>query len=127
MLGTLAALLLVLRLFASQVDALTPRLEALLEARMGVPVTIEHVALSLERNDLHFQLDSLHAETLDDQALISLDRLSLRLDVWASLRQLAPIFSDARMFGLEFHLYQQDDAAWGGLRRPHCRWVLPPA
>ncbi|BBM05766.1 hypothetical protein HAALTHF_31670n [Vreelandella aquamarina] len=45
-LGTLAVLLLALRLFASQVDALSPRLEALLEARIGVPVSIDHLALS---------------------------------------------------------------------------------
>ncbi|BBI73656.1 hypothetical protein HAALTHF_31680n [Vreelandella aquamarina] len=39
--------------------------------------------------------------------------MSLRLDAWATLRHLAPIFSDARMSGLEFHLYQQPDIAWG--------------
>ncbi|WP_404374898.1 YhdP family protein [Vreelandella aquamarina] len=113
LLGTLAMLLLALRLFASQVDVLTPRLEALLEARIGVPVTIEHLALSLERNNLHLELENLHAQLPDGQALLTLDRLSLRLDSWATLRQLAPIFSDARMVGLEFHLYQQPDTAWG--------------
>ena len=112
-LGTLAVLLLALRLFASQVDALSPRLEALLEARIGVPVSIDHLALSLERNVLHLELEDLHAQTPDGQALIGLDRLSLRLDAWATLRHLAPIFSDARMSGLEFHLYQQPDIAWG--------------
>ncbi|WP_404463257.1 YhdP family protein [Vreelandella aquamarina] len=112
-LGTLAVLMLALRLFASQVDALTPRFEALLEARVGVPVTIDRVVLSLERSELHLQLENLHAETADDQALIGLDRLSLRLDIWSTLRHLAPVFSDARMFGLEFHLYQQPDTTWG--------------
>jgi len=111
-LATLAVLLLALRILASQADALTPRLEALLEARIGVPVHIDRLALSLERNDLHVELEGLRSQTPADEALVEVDRLSLRLDVWESLRRFAPIFSDARMFGLGFHLYQQPDREW---------------
>ena len=56
LLGSLAVLLLLFRLAISQSDALTPRIEALLEARIGVPVTIEHLSLSLARSDLLLRL-----------------------------------------------------------------------
>lgn len=112
LLGSLAVLLLLLRLAISQVDALTPRLEALLEARIGVPVTIEHLSLTLARNDLLLHLDGLSAATPDGQALFSLDQARLRLDSLASLSSWAPIFSDARISGTEFHLYQGMGASW---------------
>ncbi|MGO2241393.1 MAG: YhdP family phospholipid transporter [Halomonas sp.] len=111
-LGSIAVLLLLLRLVMSQSDALTPRIEALLEARIGAPVTIERMSLSLSRNDLLLSLDGVNAETPDGQALFSLDHAGLRLDTWASLANLAPIFSDARITGTEFHLYQGAVASW---------------
>lgn len=112
LLGSAAVLLLLLRLVISQSDALTPRIEALLEARIGVPVTIEHLSLSLARNDLLLRLDGVNAETPEGQALFSLEHAGLRLDTWASLVNMAPIFSDARISGTEFHLYQGTGAAW---------------
>ena len=112
LLGSIAVLLLLFRLVISQSDALTPRIEALLEAHIGVPVTIEHLSLSLARNDLLLRLDGLNAKTPDGQALFSLEHAGLRLDTWASLVNMAPIFSDARITGAEFHLYQGDGAAW---------------
>lgn len=112
LLGSVAVLLLLFRLAISQSDALTPRIEALLEARIGVPVTIEHLSLSLARSDLLLRLDGLHAETPDGQALFSLQHAGLRLDTWATLTNWAPIFSDARISGTEFHLYQGEGAAW---------------
>ncbi|MDN7133289.1 AsmA-like C-terminal region-containing protein [Halomonas sp. MC140] len=111
-LGSIAVLLLLLRLVISQSDALTPRIEALLEARIGVPVTIERLSLSLARNDLLLSLDGVNAQTPDGQALFSLDHAGLRLDTWASLANLAPIFSDARITGTQFHLYQGAGSAW---------------
>ncbi|MGO2056291.1 MAG: hypothetical protein ACTH2G_11280, partial [Halomonadaceae bacterium] len=42
LLGSVAVLLLLLRVAISQTDALTPRIEALLEAQIGVPVTLEY-------------------------------------------------------------------------------------
>ena len=99
LLGSVAVLLLLFRLAISQSDALTPRIEALLEARIGVPVTIEHLSLSLARSDLLLRLDGLRAETPDGQALFSLQHAGLRLDTWASLANWAPIFSDARISG----------------------------
>ncbi|WP_339933886.1 YhdP family protein [Vreelandella glaciei] len=112
LLGSTAMLLLLLRLAFSQSDALTPRIEALLEARIGVPVTIERLSLSFARSDLLLSLDGLSAETPDGQALFSLDHAGLRLDTWASLVNRAPIFSDARISGTEFHLYQGTGASW---------------
>ncbi|MBS3666930.1 YhdP family protein [Vreelandella boliviensis] len=112
LLGSAAVLLLLLRLVISQSDALTPRIEALIEARIGVPVTIEHLSLSLARNDLLLRLDGVNAETPEGQALFSLEHAGLRLDTWASLVNMAPIFSDARISGTEFHLYQGTGAAW---------------
>ncbi|MCD1585370.1 DUF3971 domain-containing protein [Halomonas sp. IOP_14] len=106
LLGSAAVLLLLLRLAISQSDALTPHIEALLEARIGVPVTIERLSLSLARSDLLLRLDGVNAETPDGQALFSLEHAGLRLDTWASFANLAPIFSDARISGTQFHLYQ---------------------
>ena len=117
LLGSAAVLLLLLRLVISQSDALVPRIEALLEARIGVPVTIEHLSLSLARNDLLMRLDGVSAETPQGQALFSLEQARLRLDSWASLVNMAPIFSDARISGTEFHLYQGTGVAW--------RWPEP--
>jgi uncharacterized protein (TIGR02099 family) len=112
LLGCVAVLLLLLRLAISQSDALTPRIEALIEARIGVPVTIERLSLSLARNDLLLRVDGVNAETPDGHALFSLEHAGLRLDTWASLINRAPIFSDARISGTQFHLYQGTGAAW---------------
>jgi uncharacterized protein (TIGR02099 family) len=112
LLGSTAVLLLLLRLAISQTDALTPRIEALLEARIGVPVTIERLSLSLARSDLLLRLDGVNAETPDGQALLSLDHAGLRLDTWATLTSMAPIFSDARISGIEFHLYEGVGGTW---------------
>ncbi|TVP48833.1 MAG: DUF3971 domain-containing protein [Halomonas sp.] len=112
LLGVIAVLLLLLRLAISQTDAFTPRIEALLEARIGVPVTIERLSLTLSRNDLLLRLDGLKAETPEGQALFSLDHAGLRLDTWATLANMAPIFSDARISGTEFHLYEGIGGVW---------------
>ncbi|MFG6666772.1 YhdP family protein [Halomonas sp. HNIBRBA4712] len=112
LLALLALLLLILRLAFSQADGLIPRIESLLEGQIGAPVTIESLALSLERNDLVLRLDGLEART-DEAALVSLESAYLRLDSWASLKEWAPIFSDVRATGLDFHLYQLDEARWG--------------
>ncbi|MEA2118327.1 YhdP family protein [Halovibrio sp. HP20-50] len=112
LLGSVAVVLLLLRLLMSQADVLTPHIEALLEARIGAPVTIEHLSLSLARNDLLLRLDGLSAETADGQALFALESLALRLDTWGSLVNRAPIFSDARVSGTAFHLYQGSGMAW---------------
>ncbi|WP_432613053.1 YhdP family phospholipid transporter [Halomonas alkaliantarctica] len=113
LLGSLAVLLLLARLLVSQSSLLTPKIEALLESRVGVPVTIEHLSLSLARNDLVLRLEGVHSTAHDGQPLVSLENAHLRLDGWATLKSVAPVFNDARITGLEFHLYQQDDAAWG--------------
>lgn len=113
LLGTLAVLLLVLRLLLSQVGGLTPTLEALLASRIGADVTIEHLSVTLERNDLFLRVEGVHATTFQGDKLISLKQAHLRLDSWASLFNAAPIFNDARIVGLELHFYQQQDAAWG--------------
>ncbi|MDQ7727432.1 AsmA-like C-terminal region-containing protein [Halomonas sp. SpR8] len=112
LLGSVAVLLLLLRLAISQTDALTPRIETLLETQIGVPVTIEHLSLSFARNDLILRLDGVNAETPDGQTLFSLEHADLRLGTWATLANWAPIFSDARISGLEFHLYQGDGQSW---------------
>ncbi len=113
LLGGLAVALLLARLLISQSSLLTPKIEALLEARVGVPVTIEHLSLSLARNDLVLRLEGVHSATSDGQQLVSLESALLRLDGWATLRNIAPVFNDARITGFEFHLYQQENAAWG--------------
>jgi uncharacterized protein (TIGR02099 family) len=77
-----------------------------------VPVTIERLSLSLARNELLLRLDGLNAETPDGQALFSLEHAGLRLDTWASLVNMAPIFSEARVSGTQFHLYQGIGASW---------------
>lgn len=112
LLGSAAILLLLLRLAISQSDALTPRIEALLEAHIGVPVTIERLSLSLARSDLLLRLDGVNAETPNGQALFSLEHAGLRLDTWASLTNMAPIFSDVRISGTRLHLYQGPGASW---------------
>lgn len=113
LLASLAVLLLLARLLISQSSFLTPKVEALLEARIGVPVSIEHLSLSLARSDLVLRLEGVHSATPDGQPLASLESALLRLDGWATLVNVAPIFNDARIAGLAFHLYQQEDTVWG--------------
>lgn len=113
LLGIVAILLLVMRLLISQADSLIPRIEALLESHIGAPVTIEHLSFSLERNDVFLRLEGLYASTPDGQPLVSLESTHLRLDSWATLFNFAPIFNDAYVSGLEFHLYQKEEPAWG--------------
>lgn len=113
LLGLLALLLVTLRVALSQSDALAPRIEAVLEARIGAPVSIGQVSLSLARNDLRFLLEDLRIDTPQGDPLAAVERVQLRLDGLASLRQWAPVFSDARMAGLEFHLYQTPETTWG--------------
>ncbi|MFI0471527.1 YhdP family protein [Halomonas sp. HMF6819] len=112
LLALIAVALLVLRLLFSQADSLIPSIESLLEAKIGAPVTIEHLALSLERNDPVLRLEGLTAST-DQAPLLTLPSAYLRLDTWASLKALAPIFSDVRVSELDAHLYQLDDGSWG--------------
>lgn len=113
LLGLLALLLVTLRVALSQSEALAPRIEAVLEARIGAPVSIGQVSLSLARNDLRFLLEDLRIDTPQGDPLAAVERVHLRLDGLASLRHWAPIFSDARMAGLEFHLYQTPGTTWG--------------
>ncbi|WP_447955737.1 YhdP family phospholipid transporter [Vreelandella sp. EE7] len=112
LLALVAVVLLSVRLVFSQAEHLIPSIESLLESRIGAPVTIEHLALSLERNDIVLRLEGLNAET-DDAPLVSLKSAYLRLDTWASIKAFAPIFSDARLSELDFHLYQTGDTQWG--------------
>ncbi|GAB2715596.1 YhdP family phospholipid transporter [Halomonas garicola] len=111
-LGTLAVLLLVLRLLASQADALTPHLEAFLQSHFGAPVNIESLSLAVERDGLRLDLRGVEAE-LPDAPLFSLGALRLRLDVGRSLRALAPVFRQTRMEGFSLHLYRGEGAGWG--------------
>jgi uncharacterized protein (TIGR02099 family) len=110
-LGTLAVLLLALRLLASQADALTPHLEAFLQAHLNAPVNIETLSVAVEREGLSLEIDGVSA-VLPDAPLFSLEKLRLRLDVWRSLRALAPVFSQARMDGFTLHLYRGEGLAW---------------
>jgi uncharacterized protein (TIGR02099 family) len=110
-LGTLAVLLLVLRLLASQADALTPHIEAFLQTHLDAPVSIETLSVAVEREGLSLEVQGVRAE-LPDAPLFSLDTLRLRLDVWRSLRALAPVFSQARMDGFRLHLYRGEGLAW---------------
>lgn len=110
-LGTLAVLLLVLRLMASQADMLTPQVEAFLQAHLDVPVSIDSLAVAVEREGLRLDVQGVSAE-LPDDPLFSLDKLRLRLDVWRSLQALAPVFSQARMDGFTLHLYRGEGLAW---------------
>ncbi|WP_447553213.1 YhdP family phospholipid transporter [Vreelandella sp. EE22] len=112
LLGLIAVLLLVVRLLFSQAGNLIAPIESFLEARIGAPVTLEHLAISLERNDIVLRLEGLSAQT-DDAPLMSLDSVYLRLNSWASLKERAPIFSDAHLSGIDFHLYQKDETTWG--------------
>ncbi|KPQ31002.1 YhdP family phospholipid transporter [Halomonas sp. HL-93] len=116
-LGALAIVLLLLRLAMSQADALTPRIEALLEARVGVPVNIERLTLAFERNDIQLMVGDVSAQTPNGYPLFKLDHAKLRLDVWASLKALTPIFNDADIRGTEFHLYRLFGEEW--------RWPAP--
>ncbi|MBZ5486637.1 DUF3971 domain-containing protein [Halomonas aquamarina] len=111
-LGFTAVTLLLLRLAFSQVDSLTPRLEAWLERQVGAPVQIEHLSVSFARRELVLALDGLDVTTPRGQKLLSLDQAELRLDMVASLRSLLPIFSDVRLRSTEFHLFQDESGTW---------------
>ncbi|SDN20553.1 YhdP family protein [Vreelandella arcis] len=116
-LGALAITLLLLRLAMSQADALTPRIEAFLESRVGVPVNIERLSLAFERNDIELKLGGVSSQTPNGYPLFKLAHATLRLDIWASLVARAPIFSNADIRGTEFHLYQLLGKEW--------RWPAP--
>lgn len=111
-LGVLAVVLLLFRLAVSQADALTPHLESWLEAKIGVPVHIENLVVSMARNDLILKLEGFEAETPSGQSLFSLQQAELRLDIVASLCNFLPIFSDIRLHQTEFHLYQGLEHQW---------------
>lgn len=112
LLGLVAVLSLVIRLLFAQAGHWVPQIEDLLESRIGAPVSLEHLSLGIERHDLVLRLEGLHAES-GRAPLVSLDSAYLRLDTWASLKAWAPIFSDARLSGIDFHLYQKDETTWG--------------
>jgi len=112
-LGILAGLLLLLRLAMSQAAWLEPHLETLLESRLGAPVDIQHLALSLSGNDPALTLSGVSAATPAGEKLFALDELHLRLDSWQTLTTLTPVFNDAYMQGLAVHLYQASSMAWG--------------
>ncbi|WP_075879113.1 YhdP family protein [Vreelandella massiliensis] len=116
-LGTLAVILLLVRLLMSQAEQLTPQIEALLEARIGAPVTIEGISLSLARSDPQLSLTGVSATTEAGERLFSLERLHLRLDSWASLSTRAPVFRNAYMRGFAVHFYQGSGMEW--------RWPRP--
>ena len=111
-LGALAIVLLLLRLAMSQADALTPRIEAWLETRVGVPVNIQRLTLAFERNDIQLMVGDVSAQTPNGYPLFKLDHAKLRLDIWASLIARAPIFNDADVRGTEFHLYRLFGDKW---------------
>ncbi|GAA3897699.1 AsmA-like C-terminal region-containing protein [Halomonas cibimaris] len=111
-LGTLAVLLLALRLLAGQVDALTPRLEAVLQESLGAPVSIASLSLDIERDGLRLELRDVDA-ALPDAALFSLDTLRLRLDLRRSLQALTPVFRQTHVDGFSLHLYRGEGAGWG--------------
>ncbi|MWJ26865.1 DUF3971 domain-containing protein [Halomonas sp. ZH2S] len=115
-LGGLAVLLVVLRLLMSQADALIPHIETLLEARIGASVKIDHLSLQLARNDPLMRLSGVHVTTAEGETLLALEQAKLRLDTFATLGTMAPVFNDARISGLAVHLYQQDEGA---------RWYWP--
>ncbi|MGY4878061.1 YhdP family protein [Vreelandella aquamarina] len=104
--------LLMLRLAMSQAEWLTPHLESLLESRIGAPVDIQQLDLSLSGNDPSLTLAGVTALTPAGEPLFRLDNLQLRLDSWQTLSMLTPVFNDAYMEGLAVHLYQADGMAW---------------
>ncbi|WP_346798912.1 AsmA-like C-terminal region-containing protein [Halomonas sp. Bachu 37] len=112
LLGSLAAVLLLLRLVMSQAEALTPRIEAMLEARIGAPVEIGSLSLSFARNDPLLEIVDFKVQTREGEALLALDKLRLRLDTWDSIAAWSPVFNDARLDGLSLHLYQDDASRW---------------
>lgn len=111
-LGILAGFLLLLRLAMSQVDWLEPHLETLIESRLGAPVDIQHLALSLRGNDPALTLKGVSAATPAGEKLFALNELHLRLDSWQTLTTLTPVFNDAYMQGFAVHLYQASSMAW---------------
>lgn len=112
LLGIIAVMLLLFRLAASQVDELTPRIETFLEARTGASVHIESLSLGVARNDIILRVKGVEAKTPRGQALFSLGRAELRLNGWASLRHLLPVFSDIHIERTELHLYEGESADW---------------
>ncbi|MGS2743115.1 YhdP family phospholipid transporter [Halomonas sp. LS-001] len=111
-LGFLAVTLLLLRLAMSQAEWLTPHLESLLESRIGAPVDIQRLSLSLAGNDPSLTLAGVTALTPAGEPLFRLNELQLRLDSWQTLSTLSPVFNDAYIEGFAVHLYQADGMAW---------------
>ncbi|SDJ91809.1 YhdP family protein [Billgrantia gudaonensis] len=114
-LGTLAVLLLLLRLALTQVDDLAPRVERLIEASFGAWAELEHLDAQLVGLDPRVEAGGLVIRSRqggEGLALLEVEGARLRLDTPSSLRDGVPVVEEARLDGVTLHLYQNEQGAW---------------
>ncbi len=110
-----AVLLLALRLVASQVDEVRPRLEALLSSRFNANVSMVELGASWHGLDPAVAVNEL---TVVSRAkgrplpLLEVAGARMRLDSSGSLRNGLPVVEDARIQGVTIHLYQTPERTW---------------
>ncbi|ANF57507.1 YhdP family phospholipid transporter [Halotalea alkalilenta] len=91
------------------------RLVALLGLPDDVQLSFDHLSLGLRGHELELQLDDLgliQPAGASRRRLLELDRLTLRLDLWRSLRLRQPAISWLDADGVAVRLYQRADGRW---------------
>lgn len=114
-LAIVAVLLLALRLLASQVDEVRPRLETLLADRFNADSRIASLQASWHGLDPAIGVAGLQMFSRTPEGplpLLEVESGRLRLDSSATLREGVPVVDDARVRGLTLHLYQTPDRTW---------------
>lgn len=115
LLALVALLLLTVRVALTQVDALEPRVEALLEARSGAHAELQRLSARLAGLDPLVEGGGLMVRTHagpDALPLLEVEHARLRLATMASLRHGMPVVEEARLSGLTLHLYQDAQGGW---------------
>ncbi len=115
LLALVALLLLTVRVALTQVDALEPRVEALLEARSGAHAELQRLSVRLAGLDPLVEGGGLMVRTHagpDALPLLEVEHARLRLATMASLRHGMPVVEEARLSGLTLHLYQDAQGGW---------------
>ncbi|GHB31266.1 YhdP family phospholipid transporter [Salinicola rhizosphaerae] len=102
-----------IRLFAWQIDRLTPWLTSVAESQLDAETRIGHLSLAIHHVDPRVALDGLELDSHRGQPLLTATHVSGRLDSAASWQQRFPVVKDGQIEGLTLHLYQREDGRWG--------------
>ncbi|WP_148254628.1 YhdP family protein [Aidingimonas lacisalsi] len=112
-LGTLAILVLVLRILASQVDSLRPDVVSGLASSFNADVDIAALSARWEAGDPMLALQGLRFRgRRNGEPLLDIGQAALRVDTWQSLTAWLPVTNAASLDDVTLHLYQREDGSW---------------